>query len=79
MAKILEFTVGKAVLVSLGQNSYENVRLEANVTVALEEGDDLDKERTKAMGGVSDYLREEVDAVEMKQRRDQSKAKRFGI
>lgn len=79
MAKILEFTVGKAALVSLGANSYENVRIETSLTVALEEGDDLEKERTKAMNNVNDYVRDEVDAVEMKERRACSKAKRFGI
>ena len=79
MAKITEFTVCKAALVSLGQNSYENVRLEASLTVTLDEGDDLDKERNKAMSNINDYLRDEIDAVELKERRASSKAKRFGI
>lgn len=79
MAKVKELTVGKSVLVSLGHNSFENVRIEHSMTMNLEEGDDLNKVRDFAMTQVNEYVREEVDAVELKQRREASKAKRFGI
>lgn len=79
MAKIKELTVGKSALVSLGANSYENVRIEHSLTMTLEEGDDAEVVRDKAMKGVNDYVRDEIDAVELKQRREASKAKRFGV
>lgn len=79
MAKVKEIVVGKSVLVSLGQNSYENVRIENSQTMTIEDGDDIDKVRGIAMQYVNEYIREEVDAVELKQRREASKAKRFGV
>jgi len=79
MVKAKEFTVGKSVLVSLGQSTYENVRIETSLTVSLDEGDNMESERIRAMENVNAYVRDEVDAVELKQRREASKAKRFGV
>lgn len=79
MAKVKEVTVGKSVLVSLGQNSYENVRIELSLTMEIEEGDDVAKVRDDTMSRVNEYIRDEVDAVELKERRERSKAKRFGV
>ena len=79
MAKVKEITVGRSVLVSLGANSYENVRIDHSLTMAIEDGDDVNEVRGITMGKVNDYIRDEVDAVELKQRRETSKAKRFGV
>lgn len=77
MAKVSKIIVDKAVLVNTG--NYENVRIGYAEEVTLEEGDDAKAERTRATERVDNVLRDEVDAIELKTRRANSKAGRFGI
>ena len=79
MAKVIEVTVGRSVLVSLGANSYENVRIDHSLTMAVEDNDEVGEVRVRAMEKVNEFIRDEVDALELKQRRETSKAKRFGV
>ncbi len=76
MAKV---AVRKSVLISSGQ--YENVRVECEFETQIE-GDsvaDLQKEAGRLTEVANNYLREEVDAVELKTRKAQSKASRYGL
>lgn len=77
MATVKEVTVGKSVLVSIG--NYENVRIMTSITMALSEGDDVSDVREKAMKDVNAYISDEVDGLELKQRKASSKAGRFGV
>lgn len=77
MAKVSSIRVGKTVTVNIG--NYENVRIETSVEMAIDEGDDVAKVREKAMNEVNTYISDEVDGIELKQRKASSKAGRFGV
>lgn len=77
MAKVKSVRVGKLVTVNIG--NYENVRIETSVEMDIEDGDDVAKVRDKAMAEVNAYISDEVDGIELKQRKASSKAGRFGV
>lgn len=77
MAKVNGITVGKTVTVSIG--NYENVRVSAEVDMSIDEGDDVDAVREKAMKSINTFISGEVDAIELKRQKASSKAGRFGV
>ena len=77
MSKVTQVTVKRDALINIG--NYENVRVGVEETHVLEEGDTVEKVREVAMKSCNSYIAEEVDAIELKQRRQASKAGRFGV
>lgn len=77
MAKVNSIRVGKTVTVNIG--NYENVRIETSVEMAIDVDDDVNAVRENAMKQVNAYISDEIDAVELKQRKATSKAQRFGV
>jgi hypothetical protein len=77
MAKVNSIRVGKTVTVNIG--NYENVRIETSVEMAIDTGDDVNAIRENAVKQVNAYISDEIDAVELKQRKATSKAQRFGV
>jgi len=75
--KVKEITVSKSALVSIG--NYENVRIELSMTAAIDESDNVADVREQMTKDVNAYISDEVDGIELKQRKASSKAGRFGV